>query len=66
MIPHILNNKYADDTHLFLEPSKVNVINLMHTLCYFQAIPGLKINFHMSSISGIGIPKSDLAHFRDF
>ena len=53
--PNVLNIKYADDTLLFLESSDENLINLKRILCCFQVCSGLKINFHKSSITGIGI-----------
>ena len=53
--PDVLNIQYADDTFLFLEPSVDCFINLKRILVCFQACFGLKINFHKSSLTGIGI-----------
>ena len=53
--PDVLNIQYANDTLLFLEPSEECLINLKRILCCFQVCSGLKFNFHISTLTGIGI-----------
>ena len=50
-----LNIPYVDDAILFLSPSDECLINLKRILYCFQACSDLKINFHKSSLIGIGI-----------
>ena len=53
--PDVLNIQYADDTLPFLEPFDECLINLKRIFCCFQVSSGLKINFHKSSLTWIGI-----------
>ena len=51
----MIQENYANT--LFLEPLDRCIVNLKRILCCFQACAGLKINFHKSSLTGIGILK---------
>lgn len=42
--------QYADDTILLLGDNLENSTNLRCTLCIFEQVFGLKINFHLSGI----------------
>lgn len=47
--------QFADDTLFFVEDSLQNVLCIKSILRSFKMVSGLKINFHKSSIGGIGV-----------
>ncbi|EOY07997.1 Uncharacterized protein TCM_022315 [Theobroma cacao] len=46
--------QFADDTMIFLKSEIESLVNAKRILRCFQAISGLRINFHKSSLAGIG------------
>ena len=59
----VLNIQYTDDTLLFLSPSNECIINLTRILCYFQACSRLKINFHKSSLTRMGLTHNQSTYY---
>lgn len=51
----ITHLQFADDTILFSEARREEVINIKRILRCFEILSGLKINYHKSVICGIGI-----------
>ncbi|XP_071708379.1 uncharacterized protein [Rutidosis leptorrhynchoides] len=57
MVSHL---QYADDTIFIGEWSRLNICNLMKLLECFEKVLGLKVNYHKSSISGMGVIKEEV------
>lgn len=55
--------QFADDTIIFCEAKLEVVMVVKRILRCFELVSGLKINFHKSSICGIGVPESELEEF---
>ncbi|XP_071713312.1 uncharacterized protein [Rutidosis leptorrhynchoides] len=54
--------QYADDTIFFGKWSVNNIVNLMKLLKCFELSSGLKINYHKSSLFGVGLEHSEVIH----
>lgn len=52
--------QFADDTVLFCNNDKEEMMNIKRILRCFQLMSGLKINFSKSSLSGIKIPRQEV------
>jgi len=54
----IFHLQFADDTWLVVVKSWANVIALKAILILFEAISGLKVNFHKSMLAGVDVVDS--------
>ncbi|XP_071697590.1 uncharacterized mitochondrial protein AtMg01250-like [Rutidosis leptorrhynchoides] len=52
--------QYADDTIFFGKWCDSNIRNLMKLLKCFELTLGLKVNYHKSSLNGIGVDKAEV------
>lgn len=64
LIPHLVDGgvsilQYADNTILFLEHDLSKARNLKLSLCLFEHLSGLKINFHKSELFCFGKAKDE-------
>ncbi|CAL5406146.1 unnamed protein product [Camellia sinensis] len=55
--------QFADDSIIFCEADWGEVVNIKRILRCFEMISGLRINYHKSVISGIGVQNDLLADF---
>ncbi|XP_028101309.1 uncharacterized protein LOC114300656, partial [Camellia sinensis] len=55
--------QFVDDTILFCEADWVEVTNVKRILRCFEVVFGLKINYHKSAISGVGIEEESVVEF---
>lgn len=55
--------QFADDTILFCEANWREVVNIKRILRCFELLSGLKINYHKSVISGVGVKEGMLHNF---
>lgn len=60
MISHL---QFTDDTIIFCEAKLEEVMVVKRILRCFELVSGLKINFHKSSICGIGVPENEMEVF---
>ncbi|XP_038717989.1 uncharacterized protein LOC120011040 [Tripterygium wilfordii] len=57
--------QYADDTILFSSNSTKSLMNLKRVLRCFELISGLKVNYHKSSLVGIGVQADRVTRVAD-
>ncbi|XP_028056846.1 uncharacterized protein LOC114260849 [Camellia sinensis] len=55
--------QFADDTVIFCEADRVKLVTIMRILRCFELVSGLKINFHKSVLSGVGVNEEDIKDF---
>lgn len=63
--PFLTHLQFADDTMVFCNASRDEVLNVKNILLFFEAVSGLKINFHKSVVSGVGLSHAELMAFAD-
>lgn len=61
--PTLTHLQFADDTIVFCNASLEEFLNVKRLLSFFEAVSGLKINFHKSVVSGQGLSQGELAVF---
>ncbi|XP_071704231.1 uncharacterized protein [Rutidosis leptorrhynchoides] len=57
--------QYADDTLFIGEWSRANICNLMKLLECFEKVSGLKVNYHKSSIFGLGVLRDEVVRMEN-
>lgn len=62
LITHL---KYADDTILFVTPTRENIVSLKFLLFCFEEMSGVKINYQKSEVFGVGLEEGELDEFAD-
>ena len=55
--------QFADDILFFCQPTYKCIMVIKTILCCFELVSGLKVNFHKSNVSAIGIDDIDLSIF---
>jgi hypothetical protein len=59
LIEAVTHLQYADDTVIFLEANDECVTNLKFILYCFEKMSGLKVNFHKSEVTVLGVSKEE-------
>lgn len=55
--------KFEDDPIVFLKPDLKSVLTLKAILISYEVTVGLRVNFHKSTIGGIGVCERDVQRF---
>ena len=55
--------KFEDDPIVFLKPDLKSVLTLKAILISYEVTVGLRVNFHKSTIGGIGVCERDIQRF---
>lgn len=56
----ITHLQYADDTILFVKPSRQNIATLKFLMFCFEEMSGMKINYQKSKVFGVGLEDGEL------
>ncbi|XP_028052817.1 uncharacterized protein LOC114257253 [Camellia sinensis] len=55
--------QFADDTIIFCEADKVELVNIKKILRCFELMSSLKINFHKSVVCGVGVNNEEIKDY---
>ena len=58
--------QFADDSIIFCEAERGELVHIKRILRCFEVLSGLKINFHKSLLCGVGVPDGEVYHFTSF
>lgn len=62
---NITHLQFADDTVVFCKAEEQEILNVKRILRCFEVLSGLRINFHKSHVSGVGVQEEVLAAFAE-
>ncbi|XP_028055291.1 uncharacterized protein LOC114259471 [Camellia sinensis] len=61
----ITHLQFADDTIIFCEAERRELLTIKRILRGFEIMSGLKVNFHKSSVCGVGVTDMEVSEFAD-